>query len=286
MKVRKAKNSEEPSSIQLEKEEITLDEEDRWESIVTIQSESESEESDNTTGLADMNPKYCHELVDISKYPPFMVNHLKPLAKWTPALGSSGDSNARLQWFKKALAYVKFFFATGIQRGEIMRRLGISDKTYDSLEARLMEKEGGKFLSMSIAQRYYIYVLQMEACIRMLNHYVEVNIEDINDKRANVVNAIKTIANIHKDTLITGRELGIINVEDKGPRRLGELNLAVMDTEELKELFEKRFGMFKQLINDSTVLSGPYARLLLEQKKKVFDVVAEETQLNSVVVEE
>lgn len=283
MKVRMAKNSgsEEPEGIGTPVEEP----EDQWEELPPEEGEEKWEPAPDVDPLVneteDVNPKFYSKehpmvFVDTEGVPEFMKTHLRPLARWVPSLGGANGNNARLQWYKKAVEYMKVFIALSYNKEEIKRRLGISNQTYDSLEARLMEKEGGKFLSMSVAQRYFIYVLQMESCIRMLTKYVHDNIYDANDKKANVVNAIKTIANIHKDTLMTGRELGIIKVEEKGPRQLGEIDLAKMDTEALKELFEQRFIAFKQVLNDATVLSGPYARLLLEEKKKVFDVKTEE----------
>jgi hypothetical protein len=295
MKIRKAKDNsnivrENFSKFEAEVKEsndesFTSDEEEKWVELEVPEGEEkfveakDVEEDPLANETSDItNPRFCHELVDLSGYPPFMTVHLRPLSKWSSNLSTPGAESARFQWYKKATEYMKVFFAMGLARGEIMKRLGIRDVTYDTLEARLIEHEGGKFLSMGVAHRYYLYVLQMEACIRMLNKYVNDNIEDANDKKANVVNAIKTIANIHKDTLLTGRELGIIKVDEKGPRRLGELDLSKMETDELKELFEDRFKMFKQLLNDSTVIAGPYARLLLDQKKKMFDIVTEEKQ--------
>jgi len=283
MKIRMAKKvSEEPEGIGTPVEEP---EEEQWEDAPPDDGEAKWEPAPDPNPLEneteDVNPKFYNKehpmvFIDVNGIPDFMKSHLRPLAKWTPLFGENSANNARLQWYKKAVEYMKVFIALSFNREEIKKRLGISDVTYDSLEARLMEKEGGKFLSMSVAQRYYVYVLQMESCIRMLTHYVNENIYDANDKKANVVNAIKTIANIHKDTLMTGRELGLIRVEEKGPRQLGEIDLAKMDTEALKELFEQRFVAFKKVLNDATVLSGPYARLLLEEKKKVFDVKTEE----------
>lgn len=290
MKVRSAKRDEdlvEPEGIGTPVEEPTEEaKEDQWEDVAPEDGEAKWEpdpdpnplekETEDITNQKLYNKEHPMVFVDTTGIPEFMKTHLRPLAKWTPLYGETSATNARLQWYKKAVEYMKVFFALSFPRAEIKKRFGIGDVTYDALEARLMEKEGGKFLSMSVAQRYYIYVLQMESCIRMLSQYVHDNIYDANDKKANVVNAIKTIANIHKDTLLTGRELGLIKVEEKGPRQLGEIDLAKMDTEALKELFEQRFVSFKQVINDATVLSGPYARLLLEEKKKVFDVNTEE----------
>jgi len=171
-------------------------------------------------------------------------------------------SNAeRNRWYKYAVIYMRAFISEGLSREEIKDRLGIGDDIYDAVETRLVEHDGAKYTSMGTAHRFYYFSLRMEQCIRELEDYVKLHMGD-DPKKSGVVGAIKAKAQIHKDVMTMGQDLGIISKRAKEVRMLGEVNLNMMPTDELRELFEEQMQRFNHIVQGTPQLAEGYSQIL------------------------
>jgi len=170
-------------------------------------------------------------------------------------------ANERERWYKSAVTYLRVFIAEGLSREEIRLRLNIDDVTYDVLETRLVERDGAKFTSMGTAHRYYYYMLRMEQCARELDDFIQLHMEE-DSRKSGVVGAIKAKAQIFKDTMVMGQELGIVNKRAKELRVLGELNLNVLPTDELKSLYDEKLSEFKSIVQGTKSLPNAYSQIL------------------------
>jgi len=187
----------------------------------------------------------------------FPSKDLVPLDKYEPYMNSTD----RDRWLKTAIVYMRAFVAEGLSREEIKGRLSIEDTVYDMIETRLVEHDGAKFTNMGTAHRYYFFALRMEQCARELDDFVRMHMED-DPRKSGVVGAIKAKAQIHKDVMTMGQDLGIIAKRAKEMRLLGELNLNLVETDELKEMFEEKMQQFRDIVQGTPVLPSTYSQIL------------------------
>lgn len=171
----------------------------------------------------------------------------------------------RDKWFRGAVRVVRSFIADGLSRTEIMLRLNINEKQYDRIEVNLIENDGAQLINSSVAQLYLFYVLRMEGCIRQIDSYIQAAPKH----DAKIINAVKTKAGLLKDILTTGQDMGVINKKAKEVRVLGDINLAVMDTDHLQNLMFDRLKDFNKLIGkEEKTLPTAYERILDSNVKK------------------
>jgi hypothetical protein len=206
------------------------------------------------------------ELVNMDEYPDFLIKGLVPLEMFQ----SNWTANRRDSWKKKASKYLKVMIACDTNREHCKDLLGINDQMYDAIEAILMEGDARKYCSMSPPQRFYVYSIQMEAAIGQLNDYIKVN--QHND-RANIVGAVKTVAQLRKDVLKTGQEMNVIDVKAKAKTVVGNVNVAVLTTDEIKKMLQDRMENFNNIVDVSTDLAGPYKNILQRSVKQLPDDV-------------
>lgn len=192
-----------------------------------------------------------------SKRSRFPSNDLLPLARFEPFM----DRSDREKWYKESIVYLRAFVAEGLSREEIKSRLGIDDTVYDQIETRLVEHDGAKYTNMGTAHRYYFFSLRMEQCARELDDFVREHMSD-DPKKSGVVGAIKAKAQIHKDVMTMGQELGIIAKRAKEMRLLGELNLNMMPTDDLRELYEQQMKKFEAIVQGTPMLPATYSQIL------------------------
>jgi len=171
------------------------------------------------------------------------------------------NENQRKKWYRSAVTYLRAFIAEGLSREEIKSRLGIDDSIFDQVEARLLEHDGSKFAEMGTAHRYYYYMLRMEQCSRELDDFINSHMS-ADPKTSGVVGAIKAKAQIYKDVMTMGQDLGIVKKRARDIRVLGELNLTVMPTDELRDLFRERMQWFEDTIQEVKRLPDGYSNIL------------------------
>ena len=170
------------------------------------------------------------------------------------------SDHMRSSWTTKALQYFQIYMAENRSKLYVLSELGINGGQYDKMEQELLETEGAKLTSMSTAQRYYILMLRNELSLRYLDKFIAENYND-----AKMIGAIKVKAQILADMIKIGQDLGIIDKRAKDVRVLGDLNLAVMPTQELANLYKERLRFFSEVISaDSRKLTGPHA-MIVEQ---------------------
>lgn len=231
------------------------------------------EEIDNTKS-SHPSVKTNHER---SRYP---SEELIPLEQYQ----AFADNNEKERWMRSATTYLRAFIAEGISREEIKLRLGIDDITFDLIEARLVESDGMKYVEMGTAHRFYYFTLKMEQCARELDSFIDTHIGD-DPRKSGVVGAIKAKAQIHKDVLTMGQDLGIINKRAKELRMFGEINLSVMPNEKLKELYVEQMERFDNIIRGTKALPDGYSAVLnnatsnaYQDADQIIDAEFEETQ--------
>ena len=182
---------------------------------------------------------------------------LPPLHKYQKHM----EIHARTKWLNVAVAYLRAFVAEGMSRAEVKRRLGINDKTYDRIEVLMMETDGLKLANMGTAQRYLEFVLRQEQCIRDLDMIIR-NHATRDPRTSGVVGAIKAKSQVLKDVLTVGQELGIISKRAKELRVLGDINLALLPTDEIQQLLFTRLTHFRDTVSEGPKLPSAYAQIL------------------------
>lgn len=182
------------------------------------------------------------------------------------------SGSERQTWIRAATTYLRIFIAEGLSREEIKTRLNIDDAIFDRVEAELLSSDGAKFTAMGTAHRYYYYMLRMEQAARELDAYINMHIAE-DPKTTGIVGAIKAKTQIHKDVMVMGQELGIINKRAKELRVLGELNLNVMPTDELKLLYEQKMAEFNAIVQGTKTLPAAYAQILNRTTKDAYEEV-------------
>jgi len=191
--------------------------------------------------------------------------YLPPLIKFPAHL----PRNEQRPWKREALLYLRAFLAEGLSRTEIMERMGIeSTKVYDKLEYRLMETDGARFVQMGTAHRYYIHSLRTEQLVRELDQFVRTHMKD-DPRKSGVVGAIKAKAQLYKDMIVMGQELGIIDKRAKELRVLGEINLGALPNEELRELLEKRLEWFQNVMTSPQKLPSAHGNILERSVRQI-----------------
>lgn len=206
------------------------------------------------------------ELINMDQFPSFFTNGLLPLEKWD----TKWKPLKREAWKKKASKYLRIMIACGTGREESKEILGIGEQVYDSVEAYLFERDAMKYCSMSVPQRFYIYVLKMEYATQQLNEYISANRHG-DPTKTNIVGAVKAIAQFQKDIIKTGQELNVIDSKAKNVNVIGDINLNVLSTVEIKELLRERMEKFNDVIGTARKLSGPYSKILSKSIKQVDD---------------
>lgn len=208
---------------------------------------------------------------------------LAPLLQYHPERKNKGP------WKREALSYLRAFIAEGRTTEEIKKLLNIDDRIYDELEAMLMEADGARFIHTSTAQRFYVYSLRMEHLSRQLDVFVRMHMKE-DPRKSGVVGAIKAQAQMLKDMMLMGQELGIINKRAKEVRVLGEINLAALPSVELQELFEERMKWFEKVVTPNPELPASYNNILQKALGKAAsdssDVVDEDDEVIDVEFEE
>lgn len=223
---------------------------------IELDDEEDFEEELDEAEIEEIVPHKLHILRDKER-PPYESEKLPPLVKYQPEL----KQKAQRPWMREARVYMRAFLAEGLTRAEIMDRMGIDDKIYDKLEYQLMESDGAKFIQMGTAQRYYVHTLRMEQLVRELDQFVRTHMKD-DPRKSGVVGAIKAKAQIYKDLIVMGQDLGIIDKRAKELRVLGEINLGALPNEELRELLETRFQWFQNVMSPPKKLSSAYDGIL------------------------
>ena len=185
------------------------------------------------------------------------LQDLPPLEKYKTGM----TERKRDSWFSRARLYLRAFLAEGLTREECKTRLNLNDSMYDRLENELIETDAEKLCSMSIPQKYYIYMLQMEHVIRQLDYQISSTIGDP-DKTASVVTALKAKANFFKEMITVGQDLGVVAKRAKDTRVLGEIVLTRLDTDELQELMLEKMRQFTELVEAPPALPNAFEQML------------------------
>lgn len=172
----------------------------------------------------------------------------------------------------------KACIAEGMSREQIAKTLGIHVSNLASIEKRILTGDGQRYISKSTAYRYYEYALQQEQNIRDLDYFVDMIYEDAERYRRGcrlleeseydedikvppkpsvqaAVLAIKAKSDIHDRTIRMGQELGIVEKRAKEIRVSGNVNLAALDTEELRVMLSKKLKAMDALVQKGEVPS-------------------------------
>lgn len=165
----------------------------------------------------------------------------------------------RETWVRKGIKYFRFYLSCGYDKDSICQELGITNDMYDKIELDLVETDGVRMTGMGAAHLYYMYLLRQELSLRILDKFILTNMGD-----PKMIQAIKTKSVILRDIILTGQDLGIVERKAKDIRVLGELNLAVLPTDKLQQLYEERLRYFEEIIETSSVkqLTGPHAKIV------------------------
>jgi len=189
--------------------------------------------------------------------PRYPSEELPPLLQFEPGRTAS----QRERWVRDAATYMRAFVAEGLSREEIKGRLDIDDRMYDEIEMQLLETEGAKFTNMGTAHRYYLYMVRIEQCIRELDQFIKLHIEE-DPRKSGVVGAIKAKAGLYENLMKMGQDLGIIQKRAKEIRVLGEINLVAMPNEEIRKLYEERMAWFQSVMQGTPSLPPAYNKIL------------------------
>jgi len=192
------------------------------------------------------------------------------------------SDHMRSAWSNKALKYLRIYLAENKSKIEACAELGVTSAQYDKMEQELLETEGAKFTSMSTAQRYYLLMLRHELSVRYLEKFIRENFNS--DK---MIGAIKVKTDILNNMLKIGQDLGIIEKRAKELRVLGDVNLAVLPTEELEELYRERLKYFGEVVGgDSKKLTGPHAKIVQQALSSIEDEIPTDIKIQDVEFEE
>ena len=168
------------------------------------------------------------------------------------------SQTTRSAWTRIALRYVRVYLAEGLNKNEIINKIGLTSAQYDKMEQELLEVEGGRYASMGAAHRYYLYILRQELSLRYLDLFIK---ENYNDK--SMIGAVKAKSGIMNDIIQTGQNLGVVDKRAKELRVLGDINLAVLPTEELELMYKERLQFFGEVVGtESKKLTGPHAKIV------------------------
>ena len=128
--------------------------------------------------------------------------------------------------------------------------------------------------------------MRQEQCVRDLDYFISITcqaIKDWNDtakaynstraakkmlgaapSMQGAVLAVKAKSDIYDKTLKMGQEMGIIQKRAKEIRVSGQLNLAALPTEQLRETLARKLSQFEQLVQKGK-LPKTYIKMLKEK---------------------
>lgn len=174
-------------------------------------------------------------------------------------------SNAKIEMLRACLA-------EGMSRGEIARTMNLSRTELSALERKLMTDDAYPFLSVPAPHRYYTFVLQQEQCIRDLDFYIDAAYENVRSWREMLreippddehtrrqmikefpnyqaaIAAVRAKSDILERVVKVGQDMGVIEKRPKEMRVSGQLNLAALPTEVLKEELQKKLDQLQNIV--------------------------------------
>lgn len=165
---------------------------------------------------------------------------------------------------------VRCCIAESMSREQIISMLQTDETGLATIDRRLMATDGIRNHNKSTAQKYYEYTLQQEQCARDLTHISELVLNEADEYRRRyndylndsegtaklppkpalqaAVIAIKARSDIFERSIKLGQDMGLIEKRAKEIRVSGNVNLAALDTEALKDLLSKKLDDMQALV--------------------------------------
>jgi transcriptional regulator with XRE-family HTH domain len=179
-------------------------------------------------------------------------------------------STAQEEIFKAGLA-------EGMTPAEIAKVLGVSVGELRQIERRVLTTDGQEFISKSTAYRFYEYALQQGQNIRDLEYFIALIYDEFYEHseafkakcrnpeddiklptRPSIqaaIMAVKAKSDIYDKTMRMGQEMGIIEKRAKEVRVSGDINLAALDTEDLRVMLSKKLKEMDRLVSKGEIPS-------------------------------
>lgn len=218
----------------------------------------------------DYDKRLLSEAIDISSRDKIKKSQLTPSEKST------------LNRIEEEL--YKACVAEGMPESKMLKILNVDPYALRLIEKRLLANSGQKFLTKTTAHRYYEYMLRQEQCIKDLEYFIKILQQEIDvwDKEykqcvksnsfdqikrlpkpsiQSVIMAVKAKSEIHDKVLKTGQEMGIIEKRAKEIRVSGNINLAALPTDKLKDMLSKKLKEFDMLVENGKI-PNTYKKML------------------------
>lgn len=170
------------------------------------------------------------------------------------------------------LEMLRACISEGMTRSEIARIMRLERAELAALERKLIVDDAHPFLGIPGPHRYYTFVLQQEQCVRDLDFYIDAAYENVRSWRQMLQNlpendeasrmrmirdfpsyqsaiaAIRAKSDIMERIIKMGQEMGVIEKRAKEMRVSGQVNLAALPTEMLREELQKKLEQLQNLV--------------------------------------